>query len=105
MLVEFDWNIILDNAMTNLGVVTDFALAKAMNLTHAAVAQYRKGTHIPGPEACFRLAELNGANPLAYIAAAEAARARSPQARRRWLKRAAALGRKRPGRQRRQSSR
>ena len=29
MLVKFDWNIILGNAMTNLGVMIDFALAKA----------------------------------------------------------------------------
>jgi hypothetical protein len=60
-----------------------------MNVTHAAVAQYRSRTHAPAPDVCCQLAEINRKNPLIYIAAAEAQRARSPEVRKRWLGRIA----------------
>ena len=89
MIFEFDWNIVLDDAMANLGVATDFALAKAMQITHAAVAQYRSQARVPDPDVCCKLAEVNGKEPLFYISAAEAQRARDRRARRRWLRRLA----------------
>ena len=91
MLGRFDWNAILDQARARLGVDTDYGLARAVHVSHAAIAQYRRGVHVPGPEVCYRLAEITHENPLIYIAAAEADRARSPEARKRWLERMAAF--------------
>ena len=90
--MDFDWNLVLDMAMENLQVVTDYALAKAIDVSHAAVAQYRSHARAPDPDICCRLAEVNHENPLLYIAIAEAWRAKSQASRRRWLKRLASYG-------------
>src|SRR4051812_20306012 len=84
MMFEFDWNLVLDDAMANLGLATDFALAKAMQITHAAVAQYRSRARTPDADVCCKLAEANREDPLVYILAAEGGRARDDESRKRW---------------------
>lgn len=66
------------------GIESDYAVAKLLGVTRGAVSSYRVGRTFFDDLTALRAAELLGLNPLEVIAAANAERAKSDDARRTW---------------------
>jgi transcriptional regulator with XRE-family HTH domain len=69
---------------TRLGIESDYALAKALGVTQQAVSSYRSGNSKINDDVALSVAEILGINPLQVIAAANAERAKTPEAKARW---------------------
>jgi transcriptional regulator with XRE-family HTH domain len=59
---------LLKDCKLKLGVTTDYALAKALNIDRARVADYMKGKRQPTTYALVKIAEILKLNPLELIA-------------------------------------
>ena len=67
-----------------LGIESDYALAKALGVTQAAVSSYRTGRSSINDDVALTVAEILGVNPMQVIAAANAERAKTPEQKARW---------------------
>ncbi len=70
---------LLDQSKTKLGVSSDYALAKKLEMNQGDITGYRKGTRYPTPYALVKIALLLDLDPLALIAEAEAQTEKNPQ--------------------------
>lgn len=68
-----------------LGIESDYALAKALGVTQAAVSSYRTGRSSINDDVSLTVAEILGIEPLQVIAAANAERAKTPEQKAKWL--------------------
>jgi transcriptional regulator with XRE-family HTH domain len=67
-----------------LGIESDYALAKALGISHSAICGYRAGRSRIDDEVALSIAQILRLNPLEVIAQANAERAKTPEARARW---------------------
>lgn len=67
-----------------LGIESDYALAKALGVTQAAVSSYRREKSAINDDVALTVAEILGVNPMGVIAAANAERAKTPEQKARW---------------------
>lgn len=70
---------------TRLGIDSDYALAKALGISHSAICGYRAGTSRVNDDVALSIAQILGINPLQVIATANAERAKTPEMRDRWI--------------------
>lgn len=70
---------------TRLGIESDYALAKALGVTQQAVSSYRSGNSKINDDVALRVAEILHLHPLQVIAAANAERAKTEEAKARWM--------------------
>lgn len=83
---------LMQEAKSALGIESDYALAKALEMSRQAISHYRTGRSQLDVEGAFRIAEVLGKDPAAIIAAVEAERATKPEAREAWIQRLKQLG-------------
>ena len=69
---------LLEQSKTKLGVSSDYALAKGLEMPTQRIADYRKGTRHPDPYALVKIALLLDLDPLTLIAEAEAQTEKNP---------------------------
>ncbi|MDN7873884.1 DUF3693 domain-containing protein [Burkholderia aenigmatica] len=74
----------LDAVKTVLNLPSDYAAAKHLHVTRAAVSRYRNGDGAFDDTTALRVAEILDVDPLEVIAAANAERARDDETRRLW---------------------
>jgi hypothetical protein len=74
----------LDAVKRRLDLPSDYAIAKALGLTRAAVSKQRNGDSSFDDLTAVRVAEILGLDPMEVIAACNAERARDDDARRVW---------------------
>lgn len=74
----------LDALKEKLNLPSDYAAAKALGVTRAAVSRYRTGVGSFDDEVCFTVAEILGVNPLEVIVAARAERSTKTGGREKW---------------------
>ncbi|WP_076887767.1 DUF3693 domain-containing protein [Burkholderia pseudomallei] len=74
----------LDAIKVRLDLPSDYAVAKALGLTRAAVSKQRLGHSVFDDTTALRVAEILGVNPMEVISAANAERARDEETRRLW---------------------
>lgn len=67
----------LDKCKEKLGVSSDYALAKELDIRQARLTSYRKGREHPDVYVCFRMAEILGESPSSIIAQVEAKNAKN----------------------------
>jgi predicted transcriptional regulator len=67
-----------------LGIDSDYALAKALGISHSAICGYRAGTSRVNDDVALSIAEILGIHPFQVIATANAERAKTPEQRARW---------------------
>ncbi|EMN5130722.1 hypothetical protein RVV79_003849 [Burkholderia contaminans] len=75
----------LDAVKRKLGLDSDYAAAKALCLTRAAISKYRLGRAFFDDMSAVRVAEILGIDPMEVISAANAERARDESARSFWV--------------------
>lgn len=73
----------LDAVKKRLGITSDYALAAALGVTRSAVSKFQKGA-VFGDDVALTVAEILEVEPIAVIAAANAERAKTPEAKARW---------------------
>ncbi|MBB5447115.1 MULTISPECIES: hypothetical protein [unclassified Paraburkholderia] len=73
MKTTVEW---LDDVKARLGLPSDYAAAKALGVTRAAVSKYRTGQSFFRDPTAIRAAEILGIHPFEVIAAARAERSR-----------------------------
>ncbi|AOJ83804.1 hypothetical protein WS86_24565 [Burkholderia savannae] len=74
----------LDAIKSRLNLPSDYAIAKALGLTRAAVSKQRLGHSVFDDTTALRVAEILDVDPMEVIAAANAERARDEATRRLW---------------------
>jgi predicted transcriptional regulator len=74
----------LDAVKAKLDLPSDYATAKALGVTRAAVSRYRLGQSAPDDLVCARIAEILELEPMEVIAAIHFERATEPKARALW---------------------
>ncbi|CAJ8531352.1 helix-turn-helix domain-containing protein [Burkholderia pseudomallei] len=74
----------LDAIKVRLDLPSDYAVAKALGLTRAAVSKQRLGHSVFDDTTALRVAEILGVDPMEVISAANAERARDEETRRLW---------------------
>lgn len=74
----------LDEVRERLQLPSDYAAAKALGVTRAAVSKYRLGHSLPDDLVCARIAEILGVETLEVIAAINYQRSKSDDARALW---------------------
>jgi transcriptional regulator with XRE-family HTH domain len=74
----------LDAVKDRLDLPSDYAIAKALNVTRAAVSSYRTGRSMPDDLVCARIAAVIGVEPMEVIAAINYQRAKNDDARSLW---------------------
>lgn len=74
----------LDEVKTRLELPSDYAIAKALGVTRAAVSSYRTGRSMPDDLVCARIADVLGVEPMEVIAAINYQRSKSDDARHLW---------------------
>lgn len=74
----------LDAIKARLNLPSDYAVAKALHLTRAAVSKQRLGHNVFDDTTALRVAEILDVDPMEVIAAANAERARDDETRRLW---------------------
>ncbi|GAB7562834.1 hypothetical protein LG202_08730 [Methylobacillus methanolivorans] len=57
-----------DECKKKLGITSNYALAKALDLSESRVSDYYKGRHTPDNYACFKIAETLEIDPAVVIA-------------------------------------
>jgi predicted transcriptional regulator len=75
---------LLEAVKVRRGIVSDYALAKALGITQAAVSSYRTGNSKISDDVALTVAEILQLHPLQVIAAANAERAKTPEQKARW---------------------
>ena len=75
---------LLEAVKVRRGITSDYALAKALGITQAAVSNYRAGSSKLSDDVALTVAEILGMHPLTVIAAANAERAKTPEQKARW---------------------
>ncbi len=71
----------LDECKAKLGVGTNYALAKALNINQSRIGEYYKGKTIPDDYACFKFAECLEIDPAIVIAEIRASSEKNPEKR------------------------
>lgn len=79
---------VIDDTKAKLGVESDYALAKKLEIPNPRISEYRSGKARPDAYACARLAEILGIDPFELLAQVEAATEKN-EARRTYWKRVA----------------
>jgi predicted transcriptional regulator len=74
----------LGEVKDRLELPSDYAIAKALGVTRAAVSRYRMGHSMPDDLVCARIAEILGIEPMEVIAATNYQRSKTDEARRLW---------------------
>lgn len=74
----------LDEAKKRLGVQSDYALAKALHVTHSAMSNYRAERSRIDDTVALKVASILAIDPLEIIAAANAERAKTAEMRKIW---------------------
>lgn len=74
----------LDAVKARLDLPSDYAAAKVLGVTRAAISSYRVGRSHFDDEMCVRVAEILGISAGEVMAAMQAERAKSPVARAAW---------------------
>jgi len=74
----------LDAVRERLDLPSDYATAKALGVTRAAVSKYRLGHSLPDDLVCAKIAEILGVETLEVIAAINYQRSKSDDARALW---------------------
>lgn len=74
----------LDAVKDRLDLPSDYAIAKALNVTRAAISSYRTGRSMPDDLVCARIAAVIGVEPMEVIAAINYQRAKNDDARSLW---------------------
>jgi transcriptional regulator with XRE-family HTH domain len=74
----------LEAVKARRGITSDYALAKALHITPSTISGYRAGRSRIDDDVALTIAEILDLNPLTVIAAANAERAKTPEARARW---------------------
>ncbi|AYR24554.1 transcriptional regulator [Herbaspirillum rubrisubalbicans] len=74
----------LDRAKQKLGVESDYALAKALNMRASTISGYRAGRSRMDDDAAYKVAQILEIDPILPIAAANAERTKSPEMRAFW---------------------
>lgn len=74
----------LDAVKARLDLPSDYAAAKALNVTRSAVSKYRLGRSVFDEKTCIRVAEILGVDPLEVIASARVESAKDAQTRNVW---------------------
>jgi len=59
---------LLDEVKKKLGVSSDYALCKALDIPTGKMSDYRNGKRVPDNYACFKFAEVLGKSPSEVIA-------------------------------------
>ncbi|WP_126537674.1 DUF3693 domain-containing protein [Aerosticca soli] len=78
--------VLLDRYKKALNIGADNAAAESLNITRATISGWRHGKSHPDAESVARMCEVTG-EPLAkWLPLIEAERARSPEARKVWLR-------------------
>ncbi len=67
-----------------LAIESDYALAKALGISHSAICGYRAGTSRINDDVALKIAEILAVHPLQVIADANAERAKTPEMRAAW---------------------
>lgn len=75
-------------AKSRLGIESDYALAKALNVGARRIGNYRTGVSMMDADMCYRIAEVIGLEPGYVLACIEAERAKRTEDRQRWSERA-----------------
>jgi predicted transcriptional regulator len=75
---------LLDAVKARRGITSDYALAKVLGITQAAMSSYRTGNSKFNDDVALTVAEILGMHPLAVIAVANAERAKSDKQKARW---------------------
>lgn len=63
---------VLDDAKAELGIDTDYKLAKYLELSNGYIAEWRRGKRVPDAYACMRLADALKIDPIQLLAQIEA---------------------------------
>lgn len=79
---------VIDETKEKLGVESDYALAKQLEIPNPRISEYRSGKARPDAYACARFAEILGVDPFEMLAQVEAATEKN-EARRTYWKRVA----------------
>ncbi|WP_151446750.1 helix-turn-helix domain-containing protein [Lacisediminimonas profundi] len=74
----------LDQAKRRLGIESDYALAKALGITHSAMSNYRAGRSRIDDSVAVKVAQVLDINPMEIIAAANIERAKTDEMRVMW---------------------
>lgn len=74
----------LDAVKARLDLPSDYAIAKVLGITRAAVSRYRNGHGVFDDEVCFAVAEILDINPLEVIVAAQSERAKNDDSKAKW---------------------
>lgn len=77
---------VIDEAKERLGVESDYALAKKLEINQARISQYRKGKESLDAYACARLAEVLKMDPFELLAQVEAETEKNETRRTYWKK-------------------
>ena len=67
-----------------LGIESDYALAKALNIKQPTISGYRMGRSRIDDDVALKISEILGVHPLQVIADANAERAKTPEMRAVW---------------------
>ena len=81
----------LDAAKARLGIESDYAMAKLLDITKQAMSNYRHGRNSMDVYAATRVAEILEIDPMEVIAAASAEGEKNPERRNFWQKKWAAI--------------
>ncbi|WP_334106609.1 hypothetical protein [Methylobacillus sp.] len=71
----------LDECKKKLGITSNYALAKALDITEQRMHDYYKGKHAPDEYGCFRIAECLEIDPAIVIAEIRAETEKNPRKR------------------------
>jgi transcriptional regulator with XRE-family HTH domain len=74
----------LDEVKGRLELPSDYAIAKALGVTRAAISSYRNGRSMPDDLVCARIADALGVEPMEVIAAINYQRSKTDEARVLW---------------------
>lgn len=74
----------LDAVKMRRGITSDYALAKVLGISQQAVSSYRAGRSRIDDDVALTVAEVLEIHPMQVIAAANAERAKTPEAKARW---------------------
>lgn len=76
---------LITEAREKLGLASDLALSKRLDVSHATVGHWRTGARLPDATQCAKMAVIIGLPPLEVIAAIESQRLkRAPENRAFW---------------------
>jgi transcriptional regulator with XRE-family HTH domain len=75
---------VIDKAKEKLGVESDYALAKKLDIPNPRISEYRSGKARPDAYACARLAEVLDMDPFELLAQVEAATEKNEARRSYW---------------------